>query len=273
MLEKRPELCRYLSKVYLAESEVAALESCDSVVVAVPPQIQFEIVSKCLQYNNIMRYYLEKPLAVTPDDGNILINNLYLRGRDLSIGFILSTLQVFEKIDFSATRNNQNFELHWEFYAHHFSHNLDTWKRRHSDGGGVLRFYGIHLIALLVKKGYSHVEKSTLIGGDNEPYLWRANFSGNGLKRIGVSLNSKSKLNRFDLMLNNLEIFSYQTPFSSVSDDSDLDPRVSLLTKTINSNFEDQQITEQFNRNIISLWEKVEVVTEFDTYSSNEEGY
>ena len=102
MLEKRPELCRYLSKVYLAESEVAALESCDSVVVAVPPQIQFEIVSKCLQYNNIMRYYLEKPLAVTPDDGNILINNLYLRGRDLSIGFILSTLQVFEKIDFST---------------------------------------------------------------------------------------------------------------------------------------------------------------------------
>jgi hypothetical protein len=273
VLEKRPELCRYLSKVYLAESEVAALESCDSVVVAVPPQIQFEIVSKCLQYNNIMRYYLEKPLAVTPDDGNILINNLYLHGRDLSIGFILSTLQVFEKIDFSATQNNLNFELHWGFYAHHFSHNLDTWKRRHSDGGGVLRFYGIHLIALLVKKGYSHVEKSTLIGDDNEPYLWRANFSGNGLKRIGVSLNSKSKLNRFDLMLNNLEIFSYQTPFSSVSDDSDLDPRVSLLTKTINSNFEDQQITEQFNRNIISLWKKVEVVTEFDTYNSNEEGY
>jgi len=265
-LEKRPELHRYLSKVYLAKSEAAALEITDSVVVAVPPRIQFDIVSKCLQYDNIVRYYLEKPLAATPDGANILLNNLYLRRRELSIGFILSDLKIFENIDFSARGENLYLKLCWDFYAHHFSQNLDTWKKRHSDGGGALRFYGIHLIALLVKQGYTHVEKSTLIGPDNEPYIWRANFSGKGLKELEVSLNSKSKLNRFDLMLNDLEIFSYQTPFSFVSDDRDLDKRVSLLAKTINSNFEDQNITEEFNRNIIFLWRKVEAETKFDNY-------
>ena len=69
--------------------------------------------------------------------------------------------------------------LNWEFMAHHYINNLDTWKNKHSHGGGALRFYGIHVIALLAYVGYNNIIKSKLsLDLAGNPYQWSAIFSG-----------------------------------------------------------------------------------------------
>jgi len=52
----------------------------------------------------------------------------------------------------------------WHSYkqlkADHFKNNKDNWKRDHKQGGGPLRFYGIHLIAVLAELGYTSSRQS-----------------------------------------------------------------------------------------------------------------
>src|SRR5581483_4392648 len=43
--------------------------------------------------------------------------------------------------------------INWRFLAHHYQNNLDNWKRRPEQGGGALRFYAIHFLALLAMVG------------------------------------------------------------------------------------------------------------------------
>ena len=57
----------------------------------------------------------------------------------------------------------QDIDWTWGFMAHHFSMNLKNWKRYHDIGGGVLRFYGVHIIAFFSTLGYNNIISSTLI--------------------------------------------------------------------------------------------------------------
>ena len=85
--------------------------------------------------------------------------------------------------------------------AHHFSANLDTWKRRHESGGAVLRFYGIHLLALLADKGYRTVKDSALSGARaGEPERWMAQLSSPGLPDCVVHVDSRSTESRLEVL-------------------------------------------------------------------------
>ena len=83
---------------------------------------------------------------------------------------------------------------------------MDTWKNKHSHGGGVLRFYGIHVIALLAHVGYNNIIKSKLsLDLAGNPYQWSAIFSGKDVPNINVSVNSRSEKNLFLKFMIHLE--------------------------------------------------------------------
>ena len=84
--------------------------------------------------------------------------------------------------------------------AHHFARDVASWKRSHAEGGGVLRFFGVHLLALLARHGYRAVERSTVAGQDaGEPEQWHAVFFGPGVPDCHVEIDSRSSTSCFSI--------------------------------------------------------------------------
>ena len=195
-LRGRPELADYLGAVRWARDEEDSLDVASGAVLALPPRVQSEWVERCLSRANIERLVLEKPLAVTPAQAESLLKALRASNRMFRIAY------TFRHTPWGATlrgalaqrTENAQLALRWSFEAHHFRHHATTWKRRHSEGGGVIRFYGIHVIALLAELGYREVLSSRVFGKlRDEPDEWHAAFGGAGLPSCDVEIRTRSK--------------------------------------------------------------------------------
>ena len=181
---QRPELSGSLPGIRWVADEAAALAQADAVVIAVPPQRQFEIVSFCVKLPRIDKLILEKPVAPTPRLATELMAKIDAARKHFCVGYTLMNTAWFSSLAWPASSpdNPSEVRLSWTFMAHHFSRDLPTWKRRHAEGGGVLRFFGIHLLAILAHYGYDGLRHSTLSGlHPNEPDCWDAVFTGAGL--------------------------------------------------------------------------------------------
>ena len=102
--------------------------------------------------------------------------------------------------------------------AHHFRHGLDNWKRREELGGGPLRFFGIHVVALLAELGYEQVEWSQTFGqSKSDKEKWAARFSGSTLPRCDVSVDTRSTVESFAIIEARAQretaVVSLRTPF------------------------------------------------------------
>jgi len=155
--------------------------------------------------------------------------------------------------------------IHWNFEAHHISNTKETWKRYGSKGGGVFRFYGIHLIAVLASLGYEVVDESTVVEPLlDQPVEWCARFSREGLPSFNISISIVSRNHNFmiigvDHSGRDFEVYQSRSPFEDGAlTINTQDTRVPLLEKIIKS-FEDDDIAYlKLYRNTLALWERVE---------------
>ena len=190
----RPELERYRAHIRWAADIASALERASAVVVAVRPASQPGVVVRCCEMPNITRLVLEKPLAVSPQLAGGVLATLARCGKRYRIGYTLLNTSWSRDLDWPQDASEgRHVRIDWSFMAHHFTHSLPTWKRAHSQGGGVLRFYGIHVVALLARQGYRDVAEASLAGAEpDQPSEWRARFSGPGLPDCSVSVDSRA---------------------------------------------------------------------------------
>lgn len=201
----RPELKNIKEKVIWVDNEDDAISMADLVIIALNPNNQERWVKACLNLDNINSLILEKPLAVNPGRAKILLSDLMNSKKNFEIGYLFRhTDWGYELIDFFndsiLVSHINRIEITWNFLAHHFFSNLDTWKRYHSDGGGVLRFFGIHLIALLSELGYTNVSMSRLYGKYmNQPSRWEATFISPSLPECQVIIDSFSESESFSI--------------------------------------------------------------------------
>ena len=66
-----------------------------------------------------------------------------------------------------------------------------TWKRRVSLGGGALRFYGIHLIALLAELGYETWRNLSHVADvEDEVSRWTAVMTGSALPEYTIYVDT-----------------------------------------------------------------------------------
>ena len=119
------------------------------------------IIKKCLEVKTIESIFLEKPLAPSPLESAKVLNFLNASEIDYAINYTFIYIGLLQK-QFLSEALQGVFNLKWDFMAHHYINNVDTWKRKHELGGGALRFYGIHIIALLAYLGYKNVIESEL---------------------------------------------------------------------------------------------------------------
>lgn len=156
--------------------------------------------------------------------------------------------------------------LDWTFLAHHYRNDLANWKRYDTEGGGALRFYGIHLIALLAELGYDDVSASMAWGpSDAETQRWGATFISPSLAPFTANIDSRAGETLFRIMLHGASqgtdtIASQPDPFSGERSTSPQgqDVRVAVLERLCRSLSEDDDDHARRQQAIIRLWTRVE---------------
>jgi len=265
----RSELIQFSTWISWAETLEEALNESTGVVLATTPARQLTIASELLNRPNIKRLILEKPLAPSPRLATHLLNKLKSADIDYRISYTFLHSEWYSKVDWNTIEHRSNvLTLRWTFMAHHFLHHVQTWKRSHNDGGGVLRFYGIHIIAFLARLGYYGLRYSELDGRlEGEPERWRAMFVGDHLPDFAIEIDSFSENKEFSICRQDAETYhillSLLDPFGSEKLYEGQDARLHVLTQLISSFDAPNTNVYHLYESINVLWSEIEQQTRF----------
>ena len=265
-VRNRQELKELEKDIFWVKNKELAIEKATKVIFTVPPNYQYKAVKNLFDNdgcNSIQTIFLEKPVATSPAKSIELLEFLESKEVDYVIGYSFLYLDLNSNFNTLVNSSTEIF-WQWSFMAHHFSMDLKNWKRYHSSGGGVLRFYGIHIIAFLSKFGYDNVKESTLTcQHSDEPFIWSAKFLGGNLPPCNVTVNCKSKKDVFNIISENIDnSILLNDPFSLLVDRFDgLDKRVPMLASLLKDEMPDKKNGNQIYKNINSLWEIVENIS------------
>ncbi len=227
IIDSRQELLSFKDQIIWLESEEELLQTADSLVISRRPIDQEALASKCLVQTNLKRIMFEKPLASTPEKAQKILDQVAKSDKYCSVGFTFRftnwALQLKEEILNGEFIEHESINLSWHFMADHFNRNVGSWKMDHAQGGGAIKFYAIHVIALLAELGYENVVSSGVSTSNMKHYFcnWTACFKGQGLPTFFVSLDSKSNASFFKINLNNNKktLFEGVDPLDSVFND------------------------------------------------------
>jgi len=259
----RGELKKFTPKILWAKDDDDILKNCDVLAIVKPPKQQVKWVKKAIQINKRIKFlFLEKPIAQNPHAALQIFNLLSKWNGNWNVAYLFRLFPWASKF-LSECKKQNNIWIRWNFMAHHFSQNLYNWKRSHRHGGGPLRFYGIHLIALLADAGYITAKTSKL----NEA-SWQATFTGFNLPNVSIKINSRTKRNSFVVSTSGKKVINNKlakSPFEVKKRKTRLDFRVPFLRKYIKSpDTKNKNYTK--TRNTLLLWKNIEKMT---TYEKN----
>ncbi|MBI4514595.1 MAG: hypothetical protein HY699_02105 [Deltaproteobacteria bacterium] len=270
----RPELRGYLDAIRWAPDAEAALAAASGVVIATRPAVQRQIVAECSRRPALGTLVLEKPLAVHPRAADEILDQLRRSGKAFRLGY------TFLETDWARSLIERKelggpsccLRIAWRFMAHHFAHDVASWKRRASEGGGVVRFFGVHVVALLARLGYVEVGDSSVYGRTREELeKWEAMFSGPGLPTCVVQLDSRSVERCFVIELESggvsRRLVDLGDPFAMALPTGPavtLDRRVAVLKRLLGTfRAEDASAFYQLYSRVNWLWAKAEAVSAF----------
>ena len=136
----------------------------DYTIIAVPPEKQYSLIFHDKNINKTNTLILEKPLASSPIKAFEILKKLKTLKVPYLINYSFRYAFWYKKLSSEIYKLPKNIELffEWKFKARHFIHKRETWKKIHSKGGGAIRFYGIHLIAILGDMGYLQIEDANV---------------------------------------------------------------------------------------------------------------
>lgn len=267
VFSQRQELQEYLPGIKWTNTREDALAAANLVVIALRPEDQWTWGQSLSAYPNITQVLLEKPLAPTPRQSDNLLSLLHQDGKKVRVGYnFLFTSWGQELILKPSVTEAKPMKISWSFRAHHFLHSLDTWKKSHMRGGGVLRFYGIHIIAMLAALGYDQVVASEMIHEHDPdiPYRWLAIFKGSGLAECHVDVDSNAMSQAFSITQSwaggDHALCKLAHPFEQAEPRQDsLDVRVDVVAQLCMT-FHDKHdaLWSMRYQKTNSLWEKIE---------------
>ena len=258
-VKERADIRHLYSDIEWVNDNDAVLNQCDGLIIALPPVQQYEWVKKCLYYGHINHLFLEKPLASSPELAHELLSNLILSKKKFRVGYNFRHTEWGQSV---RKKTHGVKQVHWHFRAHHYAENLKTWKREHDQGGGALRFYGIHLIALLAELGYTDVTYSKMNMSSNNVSGWDAELTGDSLVPCEISISSNSDSTRFDVVDSSGENYKLSNPFQVLQQQkkSNTDLRVPFLTQGLQDLFCNHYTYHNWYHHTNLLWSNIEKV-------------
>jgi len=267
ILQSRADISDFVDDIIWVKTSKEALSRCNSLVLALPPKIQQQFFFNQPQISNIKKIILEKPLACDPVAATQLLEKLIGDDKRIRIGFsLMHTFWYRDLANFLVGKNKYKLKIDWQFQANHFVKNIETWKRYHSQGGGAMRFYGIHLIAIFAALNFDEVELSELLfKNEDQAYCWKGIVKNNNICEFVV--DSKSYKNQFTISVildgETKVIVDMADPFDSVEPFEIIDRRVSILAKVVESFKENDSVYNEFYQKTCRNWQNIENKTLF----------
>jgi hypothetical protein len=269
---ERPELARFLSGISWARDEASAVEGCSGVALVLRPADQEVWLERCLARADLKYLLLEKPLARNPESAQRALDMLIGSGKAFRIGYVFRLTSWGCRLlsVLGAEPYQGKLSIQWNFNAHHYQHDLNNWKRFVTTGGGVIRFFGIHILALLAEIGYRNIVMSTTSGASlDEIDRWSAVVSGVGLPECNIVVDSRSSAASFQVVCvsgtnGRLDVSErLATPFDAdqpldAGSLTGLDPRVSLLIELCRSLLAVAENEYDWYQHTLELWRSAE---------------
>lgn len=241
-LARRAELTPFISRVSWVADDEAALAVATRLVIARRPADQRALIETLERYPAMQSVVLEKPLAPTPAESAWVVDQLSALGRPFRVGFTLADLPWATAVRAALVdpKATAPIHVHWHFRAHHVQQVLDVWKRRPAEGGGPLRFYGIHLLAALTRDGASVVaETSTLFGEDGhrsplgDPTAWSATLRAPNGRAVHLEVDTAATTPHFTVRMGEQIVCAHADPFARPVSADGQDGRVPLLANLL----------------------------------------
>jgi predicted dehydrogenase len=269
LLERQDVACLAGSIEWLRD-ETAVLDAATAVVIAKRPEDQVHLIDDCLARGHIERLLLEKPLAPSPEAAEPLIQRILAARKIFRIGYTFRYTRWFGELLSVLKKGSTSdpVKLRWRFRAHHHRTGIKTWKRHAAQGGGPIRFFGIHLIGLLAELGYDSVsasEISPVVGAEAD--CWRATFNGPALPAFDVEVETNAAADEFHLSCGEL-LIDLPDPFSTSSITGEFDRRVEALTELCSEFLYSEVQWLPWYQSSVRLWSEVESLTSFPRENS-----
>ena len=230
------------------------------IIIAEPPEKQYDLICNKSLWRNSYNLILEKPIADNHNKAKYLIHILNKNKRKYSINYSFRYTKWFNNV-YRYIHNNHNIgdiDIIWKFKGRHLQKKESSWKTNPLQGGGLIKYYGIHLIAILSDIGYSDISRSNIFEQPkNKLNYWSAEFvSKNKLPKINLFLDSYSNENIFCWQQLNKNIIEIDSPFSLESSKYNGDNRIPIAIKFLQEPY--NNLLHCKNMNVLELWTKVE---------------
>lgn len=255
IIKKRADIKHLLKKITFVNN--VNYNNFNEIIFAKKPLDQYKF---CKNKNKTAKTYLflEKPLAHNYKKAQNIFS--YLRKNDykFSICYIFLYCSWFKILKKKYLENFfRSFNLNWCFKS---NNSKDSWKNIEKKGGGIINFYGIQLLSLLVNlKFYSCIDSRVykIKGIENK---WEAIFANDDGVLFFIKVEIDKKKNSFEIFGKTndkiTKFINLKNPFIAENRINKTDNRVDYLKKYLNSSKKDRNRYKNYAQTI-DLWEKV----------------
>lgn len=220
-LNNRDILGDLTSQVNFVDEKQINLKRYSGVVIARTPDTQSQLVYKNPEFQG--HFFLEKPLGLNSKSHLSLVNFLREKHLNFSVGYLFRFLDWFKSIC-SCMKSDCKVSIEWSIPRN----SINSWKVNPGLGGGLLSYYGVHFLSLLVDLGLD--EGNLTVNAQPDTLEVLASDTVREI-RIFMAFADQPEFRVSISSLNGMEIFNLASPFGSVPDSNSPDPRIPYLSK------------------------------------------
>ena len=246
----RKELAKFETKIIWYTSVDKIIKKIDYLIIAKRPNDQSRIIKSLLnKKNKIKHFFLEKPISSTPKKSSELLKMLYIKKINYSIGFLFEYTGWFKVIANTLIKKRKNdIFIKWNIKRTHKS--SKSWKYNYKEGGGLIRYYGIHFIKLFSDFNFSIIKINVF-----KKNYWKLHIEDKKKNSIKLLIEF-SKISNFSYRINNKNLNKLHSPFFKKIDYKSIDPRCFFLKKYINKNLSNSKFSNM--KEFSNLWRIIE---------------
>jgi predicted dehydrogenase len=253
---QRADIRKYCNQLSYCNDENEILKKSKTIVICKRPSDQKRILDKIFKKKN-KNLLLEKPLGKNFELSKILLKKLINKKIKYNIFYSFLYTNWFQLIN--KNYNKSNIEFNWFFYSYDLKNNINNWKLKESNGGGIVNYYGIHFVSIAAHLGYKKILRSEIHVNKKKIHTkWICVFYKEKSKiTIKLSINSSKKI--FKIKTKNKKIFSNSSPFPKTKQTDD---RIPILQKYIKQKIK-RDYLNNLNNNIFILLKNIKKATIF----------
>ena len=249
-ITKRFDLKRYIKQINFVHRH--HIQKDDVIIYAKRPVDQFNFLKKKIKLFKKNFLFLEKPIAQNPKKALEIINLLQSNKIAFSLSYIFFYTKWFKMLNLLLVKKKvEEITLNWNFNSVNKKNN---WKNKLSQGGGIISFYGIHILSILTFFNFRRCQKSIICKKKDQERKWNAKFLNSNSISFKININIRSKIEKFQLSYklinkdNKQILLNAKNPFLEKKNKS-IDLRVNILKKYI---YDKKKI--DVNKKSLILW-------------------